>query len=328
MLTTGRHLLRWRSAPPIRRPGRPLSCAAATPPSDMEAPPFSGVQELEAWLAAHGVPTAEYGVGTAKSVADLFEEVQKGESVLQLVEGAPTRAVSVLSLLITNDAGQVLTEARQRLPDGRERARGLPLSEKMLPGEGWRQAAARAVAEELGSALPPGWRTQFELREGSHATSLRRLASPSYPRPRDGLHDAHRRGGAALPAGAAVPDGGAGGARRRRAGDVVGVAGGGKSLTDAAAACGYAAGCSAVAAAGRTTAAGFAELDGDTAGRRKHVAGRVAILQQWMSGGPIGRAAWIAWGRGALAPISRRMDPISPWSLPQRASLSPACCYQ
>jgi hypothetical protein len=58
----------------------------------------------------------------------------------------------------------VLTEARQWLPDGRERERGLPLSEKLLAGEGWREGAVRAVAEELGSALADGWHEQVRGR--------------------------------------------------------------------------------------------------------------------------------------------------------------------
>lgn len=59
---------------------------------------------------------------------------------------------------------QVLIEASQRLPDGRVRQRGLPLSEKMIGHEGWRDAALRAVAEELDTALrsEPDWRSQVQ----------------------------------------------------------------------------------------------------------------------------------------------------------------------
>jgi len=57
----------------------------------------------------------------------------------------------------------VLQEAKQQLPDGRVRTRGLPLSEKLLGGESWRGAVERAVQEELGSVLActgGGWRSQ------------------------------------------------------------------------------------------------------------------------------------------------------------------------
>jgi len=70
---------------------------------------FGSADELAAWLAAHGVSTAAYGMGGAKSVDDLLEELDTGESVLQLSagDGEPTRHVSVLNLLITNERGQV-----------------------------------------------------------------------------------------------------------------------------------------------------------------------------------------------------------------------------
>jgi len=48
---------------------------------------------------------------------------------------------------------QVLVEAAQQLPDGRVRQRGLVVSEKMIGEEIWREAAQRAVSEELGSVL-------------------------------------------------------------------------------------------------------------------------------------------------------------------------------
>lgn len=52
--------------------------------------------------------------------------------------------------------GQVLMEAKQVLPSGVERSRGLPLSEKLHAGEDWYGAVGRAVREELGSVLGPG----------------------------------------------------------------------------------------------------------------------------------------------------------------------------
>lgn len=51
-------------------------------------------------------------------------------------------------------AAQVLQEEYQILPNGVQRARGVPLSEKMKAGEAWQDAVLRAVKEELGSVLP------------------------------------------------------------------------------------------------------------------------------------------------------------------------------
>jgi len=42
----------------------------------------------------------------------------------------------------------------QILPNGNRRTRGLPLSEKLLPGERWQEAVVRGVVEELGPVLP------------------------------------------------------------------------------------------------------------------------------------------------------------------------------
>lgn len=62
---------------------------------------------------------------------------------------------------------QVLIEAGQRLPDGRLRQRGLPLSEKMIGQEDWQTAAVRAVSEELATALPQDWRQQVRHEEAA-----------------------------------------------------------------------------------------------------------------------------------------------------------------
>ncbi|GBF89803.1 hypothetical protein Rsub_02973 [Raphidocelis subcapitata] len=144
---------------------------------------FDSAGELDAWLAAHGVPTGQFGMGQAKTVEELHDEVQRGESALRLAAGAPVREVSVLNLLLERGrGGQVLVEASQTRPDGRVRVRGLlPLSEKMVAGEGWREAAVRGVGEELGSVLAAGWEAQLALFEDSLEVVRTELTSPSYP---------------------------------------------------------------------------------------------------------------------------------------------------
>ena len=49
---------------------------------------------------------------------------------------------------------QVLQEEFQVMPNGTKRARDVPVAEKMKGGEAWKDAAIRAVKEELGSVLP------------------------------------------------------------------------------------------------------------------------------------------------------------------------------
>ncbi|KAG2425075.1 hypothetical protein HXX76_013984 [Chlamydomonas incerta] len=114
----------------------------------------------------------------AKTINQLFEEVCKHESVLRLEGGKAQRVVQVLSLHILNSRGQVLFEDEQVLPDGRSRRRDVAVSEKMVGGEAWRGAVDRAVAEELGSALPAGY--QVTVLEGP-VVSTEYGSSMSYP---------------------------------------------------------------------------------------------------------------------------------------------------
>lgn len=146
-----------------------------------EAFTSKGPSELAAWLASHNIPTELYGQGKAKKMEQLFEEVENGESILRLVDGAPLREVIVLNLLLVNEDRKVLRETRQQLPDGRVRVRDLAVSEKMMPGEGWREAVVRAIAEELGSVAKSGWQEKLVIDDGSYASKTEDMASPSYP---------------------------------------------------------------------------------------------------------------------------------------------------
>mmetsp|Transcript_20982 Transcript_20982/g.45944 ORF Transcript_20982/g.45944 Transcript_20982/m.45944 type:complete len:252 (+) Transcript_20982:215-970(+) len=112
------------------------------------------VKELEEWLKTYGVNTEQYGTGLSKTVADLLDENQKAESVLHTEDGKALRVVQVLSLHILNRIGQILFEEEQILPDGRSRRRNVPVSEKLIGSEPWRNAVSRAIHEELGTALP------------------------------------------------------------------------------------------------------------------------------------------------------------------------------
>ncbi|KAG2444337.1 hypothetical protein HXX76_001093 [Chlamydomonas incerta] len=141
---------------------------------------FSGASaaELEKWLERGGVDTGEYGKGLAKTVHELFDEVSKQESVLELEGGKALRIVNVLSLHILNSRGQILFEDEQVLPDGRSRRRNVPVSEKMVANEPWHEALDRAVKEELSSALPEDYKVTL-LEEPFMRTEY--SSSMSYP---------------------------------------------------------------------------------------------------------------------------------------------------
>lgn len=126
-----------------------------------------------------GLDIQQYGVGNAKTIASLRDEVSKGETTLILEDNVPVRSVSVVSVLLKNASGQTLVEERQVFPDGRERCRGLPLSEKMLRGEEWLEAAYRGIQEELGTVLTS--ESQVILKEETHFTEFEQNYSKSYP---------------------------------------------------------------------------------------------------------------------------------------------------
>ena len=137
---------------------RAVGSEASTSSSPDDATSWTGgsPDSLAAWLRAHGVDpgfaSAAKSIST-KSISELATEVRRGETTLAADANGAVRRVRVLRLLIRDDRDRVLIEARQEWSDGRVRERGTPLSEKMRRDEDWRDAARRAVVEELGSRL-------------------------------------------------------------------------------------------------------------------------------------------------------------------------------
>ena len=135
---------------------RAVGSEASTSSSPDDATSWTGgsPDSLAAWLRAHGVdPGFASAANDTKSISELATEVRRGETTLEADANGAVRRVRVLRLLIRDDRDRVLIEARQEWSDGRVRERGTPLSEKMRRDEDWRDAARRAVLEELGSCL-------------------------------------------------------------------------------------------------------------------------------------------------------------------------------
>jgi hypothetical protein len=148
------------------------------------------VPELELWLQQHGINTSLYGVGASKPLELLLEEVAVGETILATSvssssfssspsPGGAQRTVSIVNVGIRNSRGQTLYEATQILPTGTARPRNLPLSEKMLPSETWREAATRGIDEELGSILQA--KAEVLLDESTYIMTEEVKESQSYP---------------------------------------------------------------------------------------------------------------------------------------------------
>ena len=118
-----------------------------------DAPKFGSPNELETWLNMNRVKTKRWGMDQAKSVADLWEEVFRGEARLHLVKDLDggvqaMRGVSVLSVRVRRAEGPPdaclslrnpdlchLVEIRQVFPDGREYTPGEPLGVKLKKGD-------------------------------------------------------------------------------------------------------------------------------------------------------------------------------------------------
>eukprot|EP01026_Neomeris_dumetosa_P034096 TRINITY_DN2738_c0_g1_i1.p1 TRINITY_DN2738_c0_g1~~TRINITY_DN2738_c0_g1_i1.p1 ORF type:complete len:227 (+),score=21.45 TRINITY_DN2738_c0_g1_i1:77-757(+) len=146
---------------------------------------FNGTttSQLESWLNSNGVDTQEWGTGPTKTVQELFEEVQLGETQLMLSEeGNVQRFVRIAIVDIKNDAGQTLMEFKQVLPNGHERQRGLMLSEKLLRDEEWEVGAKRGIQEELSTAMtdPQNFLSYLTFLPDSYRLKLEEKVSTSY----------------------------------------------------------------------------------------------------------------------------------------------------
>lgn len=134
------------------------------------------VADLKSKLSEYGIPLDEWGVGKAKTLRHLAQEVLAGETVLVESGREILRRVEFVHIEVTYDNGQSklrLVEEKQVFRDGRERRRNLTgVSEKMLPGENPTSAAARALREEIGV---------YDSHLSYQSSETETISSPSYP---------------------------------------------------------------------------------------------------------------------------------------------------
>lgn len=166
-----------------------------------DAPKFGSPNELETWLNMNRVKTKRWGMDQAKSVADLWEEVFRGEARLHLVKDLDggvqaMRGVSVLSVRVRRAEGPPdaclslrnpdlchLVEIRQVFPDGREYTPGEPLGVKLKKGDIYSTAmykeATFSIMRELGELNIQ--RDEVEIVESSFRQSEQVSDAYSYP---------------------------------------------------------------------------------------------------------------------------------------------------
>lgn len=107
---------------------------------------FASEKELKDWLLNHKINFSLWDCNSAKSVQNLFKEIIEGDCFIQ--KEPPLRIINVVQVLVFRE-GLILTELEQEMDDFRRRKRNIPPSEKMKPGEDFRQAAIRCLQEEL-----------------------------------------------------------------------------------------------------------------------------------------------------------------------------------
>ena len=138
------------------RPHAHMSLASTSATTELEllarncwtagAGTFSCPLELERALVGHGVDTALWGRGAARTASSLLRELENGESILTF---GPSVGSPLGERGHPSDELQLI-ELFQSLPDGRLRRRGRPLSEKLTYREAPLEAALRGLREELG----------------------------------------------------------------------------------------------------------------------------------------------------------------------------------
>ena len=98
--------------------------------------PCATAEELEVWLNGCSLDTSTWGEtkGKTKTVADLWAELQSGETTLVVgSDGRVQRRLRVVKVVVRPKEvpSAHLETSLQRFPDGRERVRNLLLSEKV-----------------------------------------------------------------------------------------------------------------------------------------------------------------------------------------------------
>ena len=141
----------------------------------LDCPRFKSLEELQAYLKA--LPEYDsWDTGSAKSVDNLWRELELGESMI--AQDGSRKVRVVVGELRSSPASELrLVELEQTLADGRKRVRSTrPMAEKMIGNEEPRTALNRGLFEELGLTTD-----DFSLLTTEPLTSTTSRLSSSYP---------------------------------------------------------------------------------------------------------------------------------------------------
>lgn len=130
--------------------------------------------ELIEWLRLHNIDFSQWGRESAKSIEDLWHEIQMGESLIQ--DDPPCRVVLGVVRLIICQEDRILIETKQEFGKNQCRDRNIPPSEKLKPLESYIECAKRCLREELG--IENG---DMEIIESTYSQKKNVRNSQSYP---------------------------------------------------------------------------------------------------------------------------------------------------
>ena len=94
---------------------------------------FRNIEQSIELLISNKIDISSWGKCGAKTIQDLWAEINSGESQIQ--DNPVMRILPVTQLIIRNASGMILVETEQVFADGRTRHRNIPPSEKMKLGE-------------------------------------------------------------------------------------------------------------------------------------------------------------------------------------------------
>jgi len=146
---------------------------------------FSLQYLYEMFREAPDIDLKNWGIGEAKTLTHLLNEILEGEATVELVDEKIYRSIEVVSITIFSPTNptMLLRETKQVFTDGRERVRNLPdkssVAEKIkfLHSETPELAVIRACQEELKEIQEPVNLGQLQYI----STHTRQELSTSYP---------------------------------------------------------------------------------------------------------------------------------------------------
>lgn len=170
-------------------------CDAETSTSDVKDPAReqsgdtaltepSSVEELKRQLKAFNIDLSKFGVDKAKSIDQLFHELESYECRMLLRGNKLIRVVDLMVLRFKSPKGKYLVEVNQKMPDGRDRpVTRLPAVMRKAGGSGIdmaRNEVARLLRQEL-NTTPQVVSVEMNLEDANMDVMSFIQASGSYP---------------------------------------------------------------------------------------------------------------------------------------------------